>query len=663
MNSYLHRCRSVLKIAMNKIAVIGNESCDLDSAVSSIAFAFHLHHSPKMLSTWYQNDTLVFPVLNVTRAELPLKTEVTFFLKREGIALDVLICRDDIDWSAEQTLNVVLVDHHVSKLQQNIIGIVDHRPVESNARFNPNAFTTIELVGSCATLVGREVFSDRISQEHWEGYSAALELLYGAIVLDTVNFSKEADKAKPLDHELAAKIESHLQITEHDSSRHRSELFKSLVAARSDVSELNAYQLLLKDLKIISQNSRTVAIPGFPMAVQDYIKLPEQNEHLKRFTASTGSNVVILLGMKVLPDGTVRRDVGIVPIDDKPLAEQIITALHACQEMNFELEEIPCWEVKGTFYQQQNLKASRKQLIPIVKNVLSTIPVENIVILLHNMFGGPIAKDGQRLKPLQKCIYTTMVILMSVTFFTLCLFDLHHMLYSRDLVLSVIDLLMLLGIATAVFAIQSSALLKHLYKSKVSMFQCVNEIDSHLYTLNMRRDPAHSFATNCLVGFGGAVIISLGYLLANALRINRTNGLIFTFKAYGLFVIFLTHGLFLVFSYQIWQRIRYMVKHLEKMITTIKRLNNRSSTDTGNVSLRLCRDLKTLAIVQLQCFKAINRLNDECGLANVSIFGMFFYVLTAKSFQLFYICSIEFKRHGFTFTHLLGKSKELHSNR
>ncbi|EAA09205.5 AGAP004314-PA [Anopheles gambiae str. PEST] len=372
MNAYLQRCRSVLKSSVNKIAVIGNESCDLDSAVSAIAFAFHLQHSPKLLSPWYKPDTIVYPVLNVTRAELPLKTEVTFFLKRQGIALDEMICRDDIDWPTEQALNVVLVDHHVSSLNQNIVGIVDHRPVEAAARFNPNAFKTIELVGSCATLVGRQLFSDGISPEEREGYNVALGLLYAAIVLDTVNFSKEADKAKPLDYDMAERIESQLQITEQVRSLHREQLFKSLVDARSDVSELNAYQLLLKDLKIISQNDRTVAVPGFPMAVQEYIKLPEWREHLNRFATSTESNVVILLGMKVHPDGSVRRDVGVIPIDGTPLAEKIIAALHASQEMNFELEEIPCSE-NGTFYQQHNLRASRKQLIPIVKNVLSTI--------------------------------------------------------------------------------------------------------------------------------------------------------------------------------------------------------------------------------------------------------------------------------------------------
>lgn len=142
-------------------------------------------------------------------------------------------------------------------------------------------------------------------------------------MLDTVNFSKEADKAKPLDYDMAERIESQLQITEQVRSLHREQLFKSLVDARSDVSELNAYQLLLKDLKIISQNDRTVAVPGFPMAVQEYIKLPEWREHLNRFATSTESNVVILLGMKVHPDGSVRRDVGVIPIDGTPLAEKV----------------------------------------------------------------------------------------------------------------------------------------------------------------------------------------------------------------------------------------------------------------------------------------------------------------------------------------------------
>uniref|UniRef100_A0A182WQN3 Gustatory receptor n=1 Tax=Anopheles minimus TaxID=112268 RepID=A0A182WQN3_9DIPT len=276
-----------------------------------------------------------------------------------------------------------------------------------------------------------------------------------------------------------------------------------------------------------------------------------------------------------------------------------------------------------------------------------------LVICLHNLFGGPLGNDDRRLKASYMFMYTTAIIALSAALFTLCMFDVRKMLYQRDLVLSVIDLLMLLGIAATVFAIQLSTVMKYLYKPKESIFQCLEDIDGHLYTMNMRRDPAQSLSANCVVGFVGATIISLGYLLANVLRINRTNGFVLGFKVYGLFVVFLMHGLFLVFSNQIRQRIRYMAKHLEKMIATTNRHNDQPTTVTEYVSMRFCRDIKSLATVQMQCFRAVSRLNEECGLSNITMFGMFFYVLTAKSFQLFYVCSIEFKQHGFQYTHIL----------
>ncbi|XP_035780173.1 exopolyphosphatase PRUNE1-like [Anopheles albimanus] len=376
MHSYLQQCRGLLQRVTPKIVVIGNESCDLDSAVSALALAYHLHCTPEALQPRYPKDTVVVPVLNVVRNELPLKTEVTYYLKQQRIALNELICSDEIEWENEpNNLDLVLVDHHLTKLTNHrIAGIIDHRPVDGAAQFNSAVFRTIELVGSCATLVGRELM--KIFQEKLvPGYADALELLYGAIVLDTVNFSKEADKAKQLDHDVAEFIEKNVKnIRPEECSGYRESLFKSLVAARSDVSQLNAFQLLFKDLKILNQNGRTVALPGFPMAVQEYLKLSECSQHLHQFACSTQSNVVLLLGMKVLPDGSVRRDIGIIPIDDTPLAEKIISALLEQQNISFGLERIETNFVNGAvFFQQHNLKASRKQLIPIVKSVLDSL--------------------------------------------------------------------------------------------------------------------------------------------------------------------------------------------------------------------------------------------------------------------------------------------------
>uniref|UniRef100_A0A182MG66 Gustatory receptor n=1 Tax=Anopheles culicifacies TaxID=139723 RepID=A0A182MG66_9DIPT len=243
---------------------------------------------------------------------------------------------------------------------------------------------------------------------------------------------------------------------------------------------------------------------------------------------------------------------------------------------------------------------------------------ETVVIFVHNLLGGPIGNGDRRLKPSHVFLYTKVIIALSVALFTLCMFDLRKMLYQRDLVLSVIDLLMLLGIAATVFAIQLSTLMKYLHKPKESIVQCLEDMDGHLYALHNRHDPARSLSSNCAVGFGGAIIISFGYLLANVLRINRINGFVLGFKVYGLFVVFLAHGLFLVFGNQILQRIRYMAKQLDKMVATTKRHND---TVTEHVSMRFCRDLKTLATVQMQCFRAVSNLNEECGLSNITMYG------------------------------------------
>lgn len=145
----------------------------------------------------------------------------------------------------------------------------------------------------------------------------------GPIVLDTVNFCREADKARELDHQMAKVIEQYLNI--ENSAKSRQIIFDKLVAKRSDVSCLDSLQILHKDLKIISRNRRVVSIPGYPILVQDYIKQENAAANLLSFAMKTGSNVVVLMGMKVNSEnGSVRRDLGIININDPSLLEQVI---------------------------------------------------------------------------------------------------------------------------------------------------------------------------------------------------------------------------------------------------------------------------------------------------------------------------------------------------
>ncbi|XP_001655485.2 exopolyphosphatase PRUNE1 [Aedes aegypti] len=372
MNNFIKQCKTSLKLP--RIVVLGNESCDLDSAVCSIALAFHLSRTSAgdFLRSTVKGSDCVVPVLNVAREDLPLKTEVVYYLQENRIELTDLICRDEIDLpeNVGGDTSYVLVDHHLSRYRANVVGVVDHRPFDQSSMLNYDIFKCIEQVGSCASLVSKIVRDSGALQEKSNETVDLLKFLYGPIVLDTVNFSKDADKARPLDHEMAEAIEQYICIEKKEQTRQA--LFDTLVAKRSDVSSLNSLQILSKDLKIASRGGRIVAIPGYPILVQEYVKLENAAENLQAFAQKTACNVVVLMGMKVnSEDGSVRRDLGIINITDFSLQQQIVSAITSSMVPDFNVKKLETISfLDGSFYEQNNIKASRKQLLPLVNGVL-----------------------------------------------------------------------------------------------------------------------------------------------------------------------------------------------------------------------------------------------------------------------------------------------------
>lgn len=148
---------------------------------------------------------------------------------------------------------------------ENVIEAIDHRPLDVNADFPNDCKVKLNEVGSCATLVA-DIIRSSSTPASLSIYCGLMQLLHGAIILDTLNFSISANKARPLDVEIAAEIEQLLSF--HQSERKK--LFKELMKARKNVGTFNALQLLSKDLKIVTnrKNSCVVSIPGFPILVQ-----------------------------------------------------------------------------------------------------------------------------------------------------------------------------------------------------------------------------------------------------------------------------------------------------------------------------------------------------------------------------------------------------------
>lgn len=87
----------------------------------------------------------------------------------------------------------------------------------------------------------------------------AIAIFIGPILVDTCNFSKEADRATTVDVEIVESLEK-VGLSDLD----RDKVFNEIVKAKSDISELTIDDLLIKDLKVI------VGIPivGLPMLVK-----------------------------------------------------------------------------------------------------------------------------------------------------------------------------------------------------------------------------------------------------------------------------------------------------------------------------------------------------------------------------------------------------------
>ncbi|KAL2715671.1 exopolyphosphatase PRUNE1 [Vespula squamosa] len=145
--------------------VLGNQTCDLDSAVCALAQGFceYLNENKKSKN---EENVAIIPILNVAKKEFRIKTEVIYYFRKHGISEELLTFRDQIDLnilteSRENKIEVVLVDHHVlanedRTLVNSVVEIIDHRPQDASWPWHGKTIH-LETVGSCATLVARNL--------------------------------------------------------------------------------------------------------------------------------------------------------------------------------------------------------------------------------------------------------------------------------------------------------------------------------------------------------------------------------------------------------------------------------------------------------------------------------------------------------------------------
>lgn len=97
VGAFLKESKSWLSLKEPRLCfVVGNESCDLDSAMSAICLAYFYSRAPRWpasITSHSQDSRCFVPVMNIDRVNLPLKTEVTHLMRSHDIDASDLVCR------------------------------------------------------------------------------------------------------------------------------------------------------------------------------------------------------------------------------------------------------------------------------------------------------------------------------------------------------------------------------------------------------------------------------------------------------------------------------------------------------------------------------------------------------------------------------------------
>lgn len=363
MEEFLRSCQRAVKPDTDHVpskfhVVLGNEACDLDSMVSALVYAYFLSKNDA-------DGALKVPLLNIHQSDLVLRSDNLFLLRQTGLDPDLLLFRDQLDLHnlhRDGRLQMTLVDHNVlpssdSDLEGAVVEVIDHHLLEREP--SPSCPVTVEMVGSCATLI-----TERIIQKAPHIMDPQLaQLLYGAVVLDCVNMCPAAGKVTGKDSQYAAALESRFPALPP-----RGALFQALQNAKFDVSGLNTEQMLLKDMKAVSE-SLNIAVSVLYITLEEFLQRKGLEAELTSFCEKLEFDLLLLMTISFTESKEPMRELAVFS-HSTARREQVSQYLEQARSPALHLSPISCPHPHILAYQQGNTLASRKKLLPLVKDFL-----------------------------------------------------------------------------------------------------------------------------------------------------------------------------------------------------------------------------------------------------------------------------------------------------
>jgi exopolyphosphatase len=307
------------------------------------------------------NTQLYIPLVKVPKADLQLRPELTFVFESAHVDTQKLVCIDEVQLTP---CALVLIDHNQltspfgEEWNNKVVGVLDHHVDEhlySNALLR-----VVQMVGSCVTLV-----LDHFSESSDWLNDQVIQLALAPLLVDTVNFNKELNRTTDLDIRMLAWLKKsfHKQL---DFARY----FKDIEHAKSQVDNMSNRDILRRDYKEFTVNGYrigTSSVPWYFQAWMDRDGVDTINE------AVTSYGKERTLDMEVIftsydHDGDYRRELAIFAFNKDLMP--IKQTLEQTEKIQLDSFSVSSDAPHLDYYQQGNVKMSRKQVWPLLKEIL-----------------------------------------------------------------------------------------------------------------------------------------------------------------------------------------------------------------------------------------------------------------------------------------------------
>ena len=277
--------------------ILGNNTCDLDSAISSylLSIAFNIKENAIILDDKnnaklnINSHKIYLPVLNIKRNTIKYRIEVKYvfdkfnidenlfwYISDEFLRKDSLFQYQNIK-SCNNIINsnIILVDHNLLIEEQNylsnyVINIYDHHLITKYDNNYPNLQSmNIKIpVGSCSTIVLSDFYMDKFPLKLISPIFALT-----ANLIDSRNFAKDyyGNRWVDLDKKVFDKIKSEIK----DNNFNMDKYYKEISGIKHNVEknlELGVKALLTKVQKYYNFNGFKIIWSAFYISFYDIQK-------------------------------------------------------------------------------------------------------------------------------------------------------------------------------------------------------------------------------------------------------------------------------------------------------------------------------------------------------------------------------------------------------